>query len=67
MGELLDNPDLRKLIEAIGIVGANATIAEARAAMRAVQGSNDVFVTTNGKRTDPIIGWLTNTDLAAME
>lgn len=67
MSDLLNVPDLKKLVEAIGIVGPNATVAEARAAMRAVEGSNDVFVTINGKRDDPVIGWLTNTDLAEME
>lgn len=28
-------------------------------------GWNDVAVTTNGHRIDPLVGWLTNTDLAS--
>jgi hypothetical protein len=67
MADLLDEPDLRKLVEAIGFVGPKAVVEEARAAMRSVESCNDVFVTTTGKKDDPVIGWLTNTDLASME
>jgi hypothetical protein len=35
--------------------------------MRSVKGSNDVFVTKNGKKEDPVIGWIINTDLAGAE
>jgi hypothetical protein len=65
-GDLLNRPDLAKLVEAIAIVGPNAVVEDARTAMRSVEGCNDVFVTTSGKRDDPVIGWLTNTDLAGM-
>lgn len=67
MGDLLDKPDLKKAVEAIGFVSPNAVVEEARAALRSVEGSNDVFVTTSGKPTDTVIGWLTNTDLAGTE
>jgi hypothetical protein len=67
MGDLLDQPDLRKLVEAIGFVGPNAVVEEARAAMRSVPGCNDVFVTASTKKDDRVIGWLTNTDLAGTE
>lgn len=53
-------------IQAIGVVGPNAVLADARAAMRAVDGCNDVFVTSTGQRSDPMMGWLTNTDLASI-
>ena len=67
INDLLQNDGLRKAIEAIGFVGPNASIADARAAMGSVDGCNDVFVTTNGQNGDPIIGWLTNTDLASLK
>lgn len=67
MGVLLDNPDLKKLVEAIGFVGPTAVVEEARTAMRSVEGCNDVFVTTSGNKDGPVIGWLTNTDLAGMK
>ena len=60
-------PDLKKLVDALGFVGARAVVKDARAAMNAVPGCNDVFVTESGKREDPVVGWLTNTDLASIE
>jgi hypothetical protein len=54
-------------VEAIAFVGSGAVVADARAAMRSVEGCNDVFVTASGKKEDPVIGWLTNTDLASVE
>lgn len=67
LADLLTHADFKTAIEAIGVVGPDAVIADARAAMRAVERCNDVFVTTDGKRPSPVIGWLTNTDLAGLE
>lgn len=64
LADLLADADAKKAIEAIGIVGPDANLGDARTAMRAVEGCNDVFVTRTGKRDDPIVGWLTNTELA---
>jgi len=66
MADLLGRADLKKAVEAIGFVRPDAVVAEARAAMRSVQGCNDVFVTVHGKPQDPVVGWLTNTDLAGV-
>jgi len=67
MADLTKKDDAYKTaIEAIGIVGPGAVLADARAAMQAVKGCNDVFVTTSGQKNDPVIGWLTNTDLAGV-
>jgi hypothetical protein len=35
--------------------------------MRSVDSCNDVFVTTGGKQDGPVVGWVTNTDLAKLE
>lgn len=59
--------ELRQAVDALGFVGPSAVVKDARAAMSAVPGCNDVFVTESGKREDPIVGWLTNTDLAAIQ
>jgi hypothetical protein len=67
MRDLLSNQDLKRLIEAIGFVGPGAIIGDARKEMRSITDCNDVYVTTSGKKSDPVIGWLTNTDLAAAE
>lgn len=64
MSDLLGNAQFKALVEAIGFVGPVAVIAEARAVMRSVPQCNDVFVTSNGGKDDPVLGWLTNTDLA---
>jgi hypothetical protein len=67
MRNLLQDGTFKKLVTAIGFVGANAVLADVRVAMRSVEGCNDVFVTTGGKQDDPVIGWVTNTDLAKLE
>jgi hypothetical protein len=66
VGNLLGESESQKMITAIAFVAEAATVAEARAAMAAVDGCNDVFVTTDGRRKDAVLGWLTNTDLAAL-
>jgi hypothetical protein len=44
-------------------VKVSATLADARDAMLAAKGSQDVFITQNGKAEEPVQGWLTNTDI----
>lgn len=41
-----------------------ASVAEARAALAAVPGAKDVFVTEDGTAKGAVLGWLTNSDLA---
>ena len=66
--KIVDLPDdAKKAITAVGTVGPNALLRDARAAMTAVEGCNDVFVTEGGKRTDAVVGWITNTDLAGIQ
>ena len=50
------------LIRAIAFVPRTATMAEARRAMVAVPHCQDVFITSTGRASEPILGWLTNTD-----
>ncbi|WP_336855446.1 hypothetical protein [Sinomonas albida] len=64
MGTLSSDPQLGKLVKAMGFVGPQALLTEAQQKIRDIPNCNDVFVTTNGKDADPVIGWLTNTDLA---
>jgi hypothetical protein len=67
MADLLQDDMSRKAIGALGFVGPDADVNDARVAMRSVELCNDVFVTTGGKKDDPVVGWLTNTDLAGSE
>lgn len=60
-------PELKTLSEAITFVNKDARVGDARDRMRAMSGSNDVFVTETGKSAEVVIGWLTNTLLAAAE
>ncbi|MFJ5695521.1 hypothetical protein ACIP9X_16935 [Arthrobacter sp. NPDC093125] len=60
-----DSVLFKKRIEAIGIVGPHAVIAEARRNMSSISDCQDIFVTAGGAPKDPVIGWLTNVVLAA--
>lgn len=42
------------------VVGPDTSMAEAKAAMNAIPGCQDVFVTEGGTNDDPVLGWLTN-------
>ena len=64
LGALLAVAELKALVEAYAFVAQDDVLSDARAAMRAVEGANDVFVTASGQRSEAIIGWLTNTDMA---
>lgn len=66
LGDVLQDPEFRTPVQAIGFVGPNAVLGDARAAMRSIDRCNDVFVTTDGKATGQMLGWLTNTDLAGL-
>jgi hypothetical protein len=67
IGDLLDDPKYRQLIEANGFVSEKATISEARTVMTSIENCNDVFVTPTGKRDERAVGWLTNTLLAGIQ
>ena len=67
MGDLLNDPEYKEIVEANGFVSRDATVAEARTVMSSVAKCNDVFVTASGKRDERAIGWLTNTLLAGVQ
>jgi len=52
--------EIRKVIGTFGFVPETATLAEAKAAMEALDKCQDVFVTKTGKKDEPILGWITN-------
>jgi hypothetical protein len=45
-------------------VPPTASLAEAKRAMEALLGCQDVFVTADGKPDQPVVGWLPNVDIA---
>jgi hypothetical protein len=62
--EDLVNDALGKLIKAIAFVPESATLADAQEAMKKVPQCQDVFLTKTGAADEPIIGWITNADIA---
>ena len=52
---------LRKIV---AFVALDKTLADAKAAMEALSGCQDVIVTQSGATTMPVVGWITNTRLA---
>jgi hypothetical protein len=57
-----DMPDL--VAKSLAFVSKNATLGDAKAAMEKTKNCQDVFVTENGTPDEPILGWLTNTDIS---
>jgi hypothetical protein len=64
LADLLAVDDMRQLFaNSLAVVGPEATMADARAAMDAVENCQDVFVTRDGTRDGAVLGWLTNVTL----
>lgn len=54
-------PDLEKLARnSFGVIGKEATLADAQSEMRRIDNCQDVFVTENGRKDSPVMGWITN-------
>jgi len=59
--------DEKRLLTLFAIIALGATVDDARMAIKAAgKGCNDVFVTATGAASSPVIGWLTNTQLAGL-
>lgn len=64
LADLLADREIGPLVRnSIGVVRASSTVADARAAMTPDTNCLDVFVTENGTRNEPVLGWVTNVDL----
>jgi hypothetical protein len=62
--QLLSDVKLSRMFGAFCVIGRRATIADARARADAIPGCQDVFVTEQGSIEEPVLGYLTNVDLA---
>jgi len=51
---------------AFAVVGRDASVADAKAAMERVQGCQDVVITDTGARTEPTVGWISNIDIGRL-
>jgi hypothetical protein len=62
--DIADDPEsLRQISRMVAFVSGSATLADAKAAMDAVAGAQDIIVTTTGDANGDVIGWLSNVDL----
>jgi len=59
----IGNDDVKSLVSKMGFVKSDANLKDARAAMLAIKGAQDVFVTKSGKKDEEVLGWLTNSDI----
>jgi hypothetical protein len=61
LADLLDDPKMTEIFAGtFAVVSKEATLADAKAAMRKTPNCLDVFVTDTGRRDEPVLGWLTN-------
>jgi hypothetical protein len=61
---LLNDAKLSSMFGAFCVVSRRASIAEARARADAIPGCQDVFITETGSVEEPVLGYLTNVELA---
>ena len=65
LADLPSDQERRGIFESTLVtVGEQATLAEAKSTMIARPCCSDVFVTKLGNRTEAVLGWLTNVDIA---
>lgn len=64
LDDLLKDAMLGPAAIALAFVPEAASLADAQEAMKQVAGCQDVFVTKNGRREEPVLGWVTNADIA---
>jgi hypothetical protein len=55
--------DVKSIVSKMAFVKLDANLQDARTAMLAIKGAQDVFVTKSGKKDEPVEGWLSNTDI----
>ena len=62
--DLLAEPGMSEIFQTtFAVVSAQSTLADVRKVMASQPDVRDVFVTAEGGRDEPILGWLTNVDL----
>ena len=66
LADLLADPKMKTVATtfAVDAFNADATLADAKAAMDKVDGAQDVFLTSHGKNDEPVLGWITNVIIA---
>lgn len=63
--DFLDFEDMKETVsETIAFVAKDANLADAKSRMDSVSKCQDVFVTEHGNGDEPVLGWITNIDIA---
>lgn len=63
--DFINDPKINDYVEkSIVLVSLKASLNEAKQAMEATKNCQDVFVTETGSKEEPLLGWLTNVDIA---
>jgi hypothetical protein len=60
----LNMPDLVE--KSLAFVSSKATLGDAKGEMEKTKNCQDVFITQNGGREEPILGWLTNNEISKL-
>jgi hypothetical protein len=64
--ELVDDAELKDWVANIVFVPHGTSVGEAKAAMEARRGCQDLIVTKTGSKTEPMLGWMTNVDIGRL-
>jgi hypothetical protein len=64
LNELINHPGLSELIiNTTGFISEKSTLSEAKLKMKETKNCQDIIITQNGSSDEPVIGWLTNSDI----
>ena len=67
LADLAQNKELGRLIsESAAFIPITATLGDAKSAMEALANCQDVFITNSGKKSEPVLGWLTNISIGSL-
>lgn len=64
--DLVDDAELRNWVVNIVYVSEQASVSDAKGAMEAQKGCQDLIVTKSGSRNEPMLGWMTNVDIGRL-
>jgi hypothetical protein len=64
--DLVDDAELKNWVGNIVFVSEQASVGAAKQAMEAQPGCQDLVVTKTGSKTEPMLGWMTNTDIGRL-
>ena len=64
--DLVDDAELKNWVGNIAFVSQQVSVGVAKQTMEAQLGCQDLVVTRTGSRTEPMLGWMTNTDIGRL-